>query len=64
MHELIKLTQTIKTLSIQRNEVLIEIEKLPKEYIELVSKFKLISDTLEQLQHQVDALFQKVPHEK
>ena len=48
----------------QKNEILPEIEKLPKEHIDLVSKFKLISDTLETLQHQFDTLIQKVPQQK
>ena len=64
MNEIIKLSQTIKSLSEQRDKILPEIEKLPKEYIELVSKFKLVSDTLAQLQHQFDALTQKVLQQK
>ena len=64
MHEIIELSHLIKTLSKQRNEIIPEIEKLPKEYITLISKFKLITDTLEQLQHQFDALIPKAPHKK
>lgn len=64
MYEIIELTRTIKNLSKQRNEILPEIEKLSKEHIDLVSKFKLISDTLETLQHQFDALIQKAPQQK
>ena len=64
MSKLTALSITIKELSKQQNELLKEMEKLPKEYIDLVSKFKLVSDTLAQLQHQFDVLIQTVPHKK
>jgi len=64
MQNTTELTQIIKKLSNQRDEILPEIEKLPKEYAYLISKFKLISDTLAQLQHQFDDLVQTVPHKK
>ena len=59
MNDLIGLSKTIKVLSEQRDEIIPEIEKLPKEHIDLISKLKLITDTLHELQHQVDALLQK-----
>ena len=64
MHEITQLAKTIKELTKQRDNLFPEIEKLPKEHIDIVSKFKLISDTLAQLQHQFDALIQNVPQQK
>lgn len=64
MSELIDLNIIIKELLKQQNELLKEVKKLPKEHIDLVSKIKLVSDTLAQLQHQFDVLFQKAPQQK
>ena len=64
MDELQELLNVLKILFKQRDELLPEIEKLPKEHLDLISKFKLISETIAQLQPQFDALIQKVPHKK